>query len=275
VDQVFRYKVVLTPSEVAEKYMAALGPKMNTNQEEMSLSERTKFVRKKCNRTKTVTGNEGNDNYFYLKSQNDNVKNVLLCIPPRMASKSTFDALNEVFDFPCYKGSKGKLRDCSVSESFQPGNKTVKIVFTRHPFDRLIIEFRHQKEKTVDIEDKPAKSNRKLLFSRHRSGLKKKGGKGSHHHFREFIKTTVLGDNSSVMPVSQVCQVCNQNYDLIYNLDDGLEHLNEVLKITGSDKKHRAATGSKAKVVGPKVQQTKWNFCTTSLKMISYCSDTV
>ena len=28
-----------------------------------------------------------------------------------------------------------------------------------------------------------------------------------------------------------------------------------MLKITGSDKKHRAATGTKVKVVGPKVQQ--------------------
>jgi len=251
VDQVFRHQVVLTPSEVAEKYMAVLVPSIDTNQKEMSLKERSKFVQEQCNKSKTFEyDKKRQDNYFYIKSKKSHVNNVLLCIPQRMASKAAFDVLNGVFDYPCYKGSKGKLRNCAVGEGFKPENKTLKVVFTRHPFDRLIIEFRHQK--SIQNEVKP--SNRKLLFSRHRNGWKKKGGKKGSHQFREFIISSVLGANSTVWPVSQVCNVCNQNYDIVYNLDDGLEHIEEVLEMAGSDTKYSPAAG-KLKVVGAKVQQ--------------------
>jgi hypothetical protein len=118
-----------------------------------------------------------------------------------MASKAAFDMINEVFDFPCYKGSKGKLRDCAVSQDFKPANTSLKVVFTRHPFDRLIIEYRHQKS----VQNEVKSNSRKLLFSRHRN-WKKKGKKGS-HQFREFVKDSVLGPNSTVFPVTQVSQI--------------------------------------------------------------------
>lgn len=250
VDQIFRHKVILTPVEVAEKYMAALKPNQNINQKHMNLKERSEYVKEQCSKSESVPlGTKHQDNYFYLKSQSIAVKNVLLCIPQRMASKAAFDVINEVFDFPCYKGSKGKLRDCAVSQDFKPANQSLKVVFTRHPFDRLIIEYRHQK--SVQNEVKP--SSRKLLFSRHRN-WKRKGKKGS-HQFREFIRDSVLGPNSSVFPVTQVCNVCDRNYDIVYNLDDGLEHIEEILEMSGSEPKHSATSKTKMKVVGPKVQR--------------------
>jgi len=254
VDQVLRQTLIQSPSQVVDQYMAALTQINNIQQQEdLTVEERSGYVKEKCSNAKSelstvILEEKHQDNYFYLKSKEVDVKNVLLCIPQRMASKSAFEVINEVFDYPCYKGTKGKLRDCAVSKNFKPDNETLKVVFTRHPFDRLIIEFRHQKS----LETEPIQSSRKLLFSRHRNW--KKSRKGS-HKFREFIKQSVLGPNSTVLPVSQVCSVCEQKYDIVYNLDDGLESIKEIIEKTGSKIKSSTTIDSKIKVVGPKIQR--------------------
>lgn len=254
VDQVLRQTLIQSPSQVVDQYMAALTQINNIQQQEdLTVEERSGYVKEKCSNAKSelstvILEEKHQDNYFYLKSKEVDVKNVLLCIPQRMASKSAFEVINEVFDYPCYKGTKGKLRDCAVSKNFKPDNETLKVVFTRHPFDRLIIEFRHQKS----LETEPIQSSRKLLFSRHRNW--KKSRKGS-HKFREFIKQSVLGPNSTVFPVSQVCSVCEQKYDIVYNLDDGLESIKEIIEKTGSKIKSSTTIDSKIKVVGPKIQR--------------------
>jgi len=255
VDQVLRQTLIQSPSEVVDQYMAALTHNNNIQQQEaMSVKEMSNYVNEKCSYNNSDAQNKQIDmtqldTYFYLRSKEVNVKNVLLCIPQRMASKAAFEVINEVFDYPCYKGTRGKLRDCAVSKKFKPDNQTMKVVFTRHPFDRLIIEFRHQKS----IETEPNQSKRKLLFSRHRT-WKKKGRKGS-HQFREFINQTVLAHNSTILPVSKVCNVCGQKYDVVYNLDDGLESIEEIIQKAGGKIKHSATTDSKMKVVGTRVQR--------------------
>merc|ERR1711892_252886 len=253
VDQVFRQKVVLAPGQVAERYMAALRQGGSFEHERrMTVEERSSYVRAQCaseSSDSDLLTTKHKDNYFFLKSKNNDVKNVLLCIPQRMASKAAFDVINEAFDYPCYKGSKGELRDCAVNRHYKPENNSLKVVFTRHPFDRLIIEYRHQK--SVETEVQP--NSRKLLFSRHRN-WKKRSKKGS-HQFREFIKNSVLGPNSTVFPVSQVCSVCHQKYDIVYNLDDGLEHIGKIIEMAGSEAKHTRTVETKMKVVGPKVQR--------------------
>jgi len=255
VDQVLRQTLIQTPNQVVDQYMAALTQINNIpqQQEVLTIEERTDYVKEKCSNAKSellnvILKNQHQDNYFYLKSKAADVKNMLLCIPQRMASKSAFEIINESFDYPCYKGAKGKLRNCAVSKNFKPENETLKVVFTRHPLDRLIIEFRHQKS----VETEAKQSGRKLLFSRHRNW--KKSRKGS-HQFREFINQTVLGPKSTILPVTQICSVCEQKYDIVYNLDEGLEHIKEIIEKAGSKIKNSTATDSKMKIVGPKIQR--------------------
>ena len=73
----------------------------------------------------------------------------------------------------------------------------------RHPFDRLIIEYKRQKyQDTEDLNN--LKSNvpgRQILFSRHRTGH---GRKKNKREFREFITKSLLASNSSVEPITQV-----------------------------------------------------------------------
>ena len=53
----------------------------------------------------------------------------------------------------------------------------------------------------------------------------------------------------------QICSVCKQKYDIVYNLDEGLEHIKEIIEKAGSKIKNSTATDSKMKVVGPKIQR--------------------
>ena len=97
-----------------------------------------------------------------------------------------------------------------MDSDFQPDNNTVRAVLVRHPFDRLIIEYKHQKyqDKLRTDSNELRLPGRQVLFSRHRTGH---GRKKNKREFREFIASQVLTDNSSVHSVSQVgrCQVTN------------------------------------------------------------------
>ena len=75
----------------------------------------------------------------------------------------------------------------------------------RHPFDRLIIEYKRQKYQDTD-ELNSFKSNipgRQILLSRHRTGH---GRKKNKREFREFIRNSLLADNSnsSVESITEV-----------------------------------------------------------------------
>ena len=77
----------------------------------------------------------------------------------------------------------------------EPDNNTVVALMVRHPFDRLIIEYKRQKSQDTEVINN-FKSNipgRQILFSRHRTGHGKKKNK---REFREFIRNSLLADNS-------------------------------------------------------------------------------
>ena len=157
-------------------------------------------VSRHCSNTGEEQIDENRESYFYMKSKIDGGRNLLLCVPPRMASKQAFELLSHVFDGPC---PDGRLRSCAVGPQFQPDNNTLTALLVRHPFDRLIIDYKHQK-----YSNKPQTGSealhipgRQVLFSRHRA---RGGRKKNKREFREFIKSRVLADNSSVNSVSQV-----------------------------------------------------------------------
>lgn len=90
----------------------------------------------------------------------------------------------------------------------------------RHPFDRLIIEYKRQKyQDTEEIDNYKSKiPGRQILFSRHRTGH---GRKKNKREFREFIRNSFLAGNSSVESVTEVGDFQGKLSILVhcYNLD--------------------------------------------------------
>jgi len=201
VDQLLRHQIILSPNEVVENYMAFL-PKETANLKHMTQRDRVRYIQEKCSSynksTNGVDLKKDREIFFHLNTVKVLSQDVLLCIPQRMASKSAFDALNNLLGSPC---PKGKLKNCAIQQKdYAEYNSSLKIVFTRHPLDRLILEYRHSKPR----QNLKSAGNRKLLFARHRNIKgKQKSRKGS-HQFREFIMNSVLGPNTTINPISQV-----------------------------------------------------------------------
>ena len=233
VDQTFRKRVLLSPGwyiflwsrheidficagEVVEKYMIKVGLHIEEGSSEVKcidglllnpkqfLKEFPVRVRRHCEERRER--HEAQQYYFYIKSKIEGRKNLLLCVPPRMASKQAFDLLSQIYDGPC---PDGRLRSCAVEPQFQPDNNTLTAVLVRHPFDRLIIDYKHQKYSTEPrVDGETHIPGRKILFSRHRA---RQGRRKNKREFREFIKSQVLSDNSSIYSVSQVSETCIRN----------------------------------------------------------------
>ena len=150
----------------------------------------------------------GSDSYFFIKSKRDEDKDIFLCSAPRITSHQAMDYLQNMFDFSC---GNGNFRQCMVPADYdiKVFSETVSAVFVRHPFDRLILEFKHKIHKELSAEDgkniqssSNIKSRKILAYSRFKK-WKKKQKKGS-HKFRQFIKSNVLSSNSTILPISQV-----------------------------------------------------------------------
>ena len=137
-------------------------------------------------------------------------------MPPRLASKQAVEYLGSLFDEPC---QDKRLKSCAVSPQFKPDNNTVVAVMVRHPFDRLIIEYKRQKYQETENTNN-FKSNipgRQILFSRHRTGHGRK--KNTKREFGEFIRKSLLAGNSSVESVTQVGDFLGQVIVVfLYNL---------------------------------------------------------
>jgi len=119
-------------------------------------------------------------------------KDVLVCAPPHSAAKAVFQQINEQMGSPCKRGHGGKIEGCppvdndhqvnndhpvnndhlvdndhndhtvdnDPQRSSDKTNATVNILLTRHPFDRLITEFRRSK---ASLSSKKGRSKRSSL----------------------------------------------------------------------------------------------------------------
>jgi len=251
VDQTLRKQILQSPGEVVEKYMLKVGLHIKGGLAK-SFPER---VRQQCGDKdrKAERKQKEQSYYFLIKSKTSGRKNVLLCVPPRLASKQALEYLSSLFDEPC---RDRRLKSCAVQPQFEPDNNTLSAVMVRHPFDRLIIEYKRQKYQDSD-ELNNFKSNipgRQILLSRHRTGH---GRKKNKREFREFIRNSLLADNSnsSVESITEICNVCSRHYDVAVKLDEGQEIFGELLSLVGNNNEAEEMGAAKQKTFGQKLQR--------------------
>ena len=201
--------VVSFPDEVVEKYMNSVSTVTFPAESTRDIAG---LVDQHCKATENTTEaldapHSGSDSYFFIKSKRDEDKDIFLCSAPRITSHQAMDYLQNMFDFSC---GNGNFRQCMVPADYdiKVFSETVSAVFVRHPFDRLILEFKHKIHKELSAEDKNIQSSsniksRKILAYSRFKKWKKKQKKGS-HKFRQFIKSNVLSSNSTILPISQV-----------------------------------------------------------------------
>ena len=201
--------VVSFPDEVVEKYMNSVSTVTFPAESTRDIAG---LVDQHCKATENSTEaldapHSGSDSYFFIKSKRDEDKDIFLCSAPRITSHQAMDYLQSMFDFSC---GNGNFRQCMVPADYdiKVFSETVSAVFVRHPFDRLILEFKHKIHKELSAEDKNIQSSsniksRKILAYSRFKKWKKKQKKGS-HKFRQFIKSNVLSSNSTILPISQV-----------------------------------------------------------------------
>jgi len=203
----------------------------------------------------------GSDSYFFIKSKREEDKDIFLCSAPRITSHQAMDYLQNMFDFSC---GNGNFRQCTVPADYdiKVFSETISAVFVRHPFDRLILEFKHKIHRELSAEDgknvqssSNIKSRKILAYSRFKK-WKKKQKKGS-HKFRQFIKSNVLSSNSTILPISQICRVCFRSYDVFLKLDDGLSPISELYSLARTSQSSLPSDkpDPKHKIFGQKLQR--------------------
>ena len=189
----------------------------------------SQLVEKQCRKTKTFSKSKkvkDEKGFFFIKSKLSSEKDIFLCSPPGTASHRAVSYLQKMLNINC---GDGNLRHCSVSSSHPLSNDTVLVMLVRHPFDRLIMDFRHKMPgQHSDEKSDIKKASRKILF--HRYSRKKR--KNDFYQFRKYIQTDVLSPNSTIKPISEVCQVCSKKYDLFLKLDGSLEILDSLYNIS-------------------------------------------
>ena len=189
----------------------------------------SQLVDKQCKKTeissteKKFTAENG---FFLVKSSISSEKDIFLCSPPGTASHRAVAYLQKMLKINC---GDGNLKHCSVSSQHPLANDTVQVMLVRHPFNRLIMDFRHRMPALPsDEKTNVQKASRKLLF--HRYSRKKR--KNDFYQFRKYIQTMVLSSNSTIKPISEVCEVCSKKYDLFLKLDGSLSILNSLYDIS-------------------------------------------
>jgi len=247
VDQTLRKRVLLSPGEVVEKYMVKVGLHIKGGLT-AKFPERVSQLCADLRQEEKQKLDE--DFYFLIKSKSNGGKSLLLCIPPRMATKQAFEYVSSLYGGAC---PGGRLRGCAVGTDWEPDNNTVTAVMVRHPFDRLIIEYKHHKHDHGERGDSYSNvPGRQVLFSRHRAAHDRKKNK---RDFREFINNWVLSDNSSVKSVTQICNVCSRHYDISIKLDEGQEKFIDLMKLLGNSYDENKSNISKQKTFAQKLQR--------------------
>jgi len=197
VDQVFRTRVLKSPSEIAEAYFHKVSKLTGGGMRgmvDMSARERAAYLARHCREGKEgghnmgesvplkgegVEGERGDKDstggaLFLIKARAATKEkeseaaaegggtgtagegagtggelifgqsDVLVCVPPHSAAKAVFEQINDQMGAPCKRGHGGKIVGCDLVDE-DKNNSTLNILLTRHPFDRLIIEFRRSK----------------------------------------------------------------------------------------------------------------------------------
>jgi len=164
--------VIKGPNEIAEAYFQKVSMLtgglrgVEVVVEEMTTKERASYLAKQCDgreegAKEEVVEQEKDDKnpvLFLMKTGavsketragglGEKSKDVLVCVPTHSAAKAVLQQINEQMGSPCKRtGHGGNLEGCRpVDDHLQNTNATVNILLTRHPFDRLIIEFRRWK----------------------------------------------------------------------------------------------------------------------------------
>ena len=145
-----------------------------------------KQCKKPINSSKAKTNTFADENgFFFIKSSLSSEKDIFLCSPPGTASHRAVSYLQKMLKINC---GDWNLKHCSVSPKYPLSNDTIKVMFVRHPFDRLIMDFRHKMPALPSYEKSDIKkASRKILF--HRYSRKKK--KNDFYQFRK-IKSMII-----------------------------------------------------------------------------------
>lgn len=216
-----RDRVVSGPATVVTLYLARLGapPRRTTP---LSPASRAEYVKKQCNVSYGPSRGDGAvmDRLILFKSSG--VKDLVLCVPPRVGAKTVVEHTDKAYGQNCYGGGyeNGSIvqTKCLLDQSYRFGKNTVKAVLTRHPLDRLIVEYRRARGQNPSTKKMNVQNTgRKLLFL-HKKTWKRKKEKLS-TGFSAFVKDTVLNSKEdNVLPVSDVCDVCNMDYNFVVDL---------------------------------------------------------
>ena len=218
------YCLISVTDQVVERYMRSISTSSLYFDNTLNISQLVdKQCKKPINSSKAKTNTFADENgFFFIKSSLSSEKDIFLCSPPGTASHRAVSYLQKMLKINC---GDWNLKHCSVSPKYPLSNDTIKVMFVRHPFDRLIMDFRHKMPALPSYEKSDIKkASRKILF--HRYSRKKK--KNDFYQFRKYIQTAVLSPNSTIKPISQVCQVCSQNFDMLIKLDGSLSILNSL-----------------------------------------------
>jgi len=218
-DKFIRPSIVKTPDEILQSLSLRDFKRRPTH---LTMEERALYIKENCNSSTLSTHSDSSQRsevFYNFKSTQAGVRSLFVCLPRRMATKAVYNMLNQAYSNYCDK-------EREACRSAIAGTDALKVVFTRHPLDRLIIGYRHQKHSETDNSPR-----RKLLFSRHRA-IGKKGRRGK-HHFAEYLRTTVI-QGRAILPITQECDVCGYEYDLVYDLDQGLDELKVIQNLTGA-----------------------------------------
>ncbi|XP_023346896.1 uncharacterized protein LOC111715754 [Eurytemora carolleeae] len=175
IDQTFRSRILIGPEEVLQTITISRAP---AKMKKLDLFEKAEYIHDYCNSTNIKPTNQTNDIFYYLKSPKVGVKNLLICLPARMGTKPVLETLNTAYQTSCHKNKT----ECQKTV---PDSNTLKIMFTRHPLDRLIIGFRQHKQNS---SSSISNHNRKLLFTRPRNQSK---FKYSNKHFIRYRLTSL------------------------------------------------------------------------------------
>ncbi len=199
----------------------------------LDLTEKGQYAREVCQTIRVPTAASfsqteateeaaglANSSLLYLlrppeSSDSSSKRSLLLCLPRRMATKAVFDALNRAYGSPCSNNKTASENSAAANSSrclwgdfermrslIAAERNVLSVVFTRHPFDRIILGYRHSKNGTIttatagavaaETWPRPVKgAGRSLLYAHPRLLGANKRRTAKRSQFLDYVKTQV------------------------------------------------------------------------------------